>query len=215
MTREEAIEKLKRERNGVCRGCAHPSMVGWCENHCKLPEAYDMAIEALGQPEIIRKPVVGYEGYYEVDNCGRVYAIDRIIRVEDHGRIYDKPLKGGVMKQHMHSEGYKAVCLTKDGKTKTLFVHRIVATAFLPNPDNLPCVNHKDEDKTNNFVDNIEWCSYQYNNAYGSKPKKHSKRMTGRKQSDEQKARRSESLKRYWANKKAERRTDANNNLHV
>ena len=53
MTREEAIEKLKRERNGVCRGCVHPSMVGWCENHCKLPEAYDMAIEALGQPEII------------------------------------------------------------------------------------------------------------------------------------------------------------------
>lgn len=51
MRREEAIEKLKRERNGVCRGCAHPSMVGWCENHCKLPEAYDMAIEALGQPE--------------------------------------------------------------------------------------------------------------------------------------------------------------------
>ena len=54
MTREEAIEKLKRERNGVCRGCVHPSMVGWCENHCKLPEAYDVAIEALGQPEIIR-----------------------------------------------------------------------------------------------------------------------------------------------------------------
>lgn len=54
MTRQEAIEKLKRERNGVCHGCVHPSMVGWCENHCKLPEAYDMAIEALWQPEIIR-----------------------------------------------------------------------------------------------------------------------------------------------------------------
>ena len=53
MTRQEAVEKLKRERNGVCRGCAHPSMVGWCENHCKLPEAYDVAIEALAQPEII------------------------------------------------------------------------------------------------------------------------------------------------------------------
>ena len=160
------------------------------------------------QPEIVRKPVVGYEGYYEVDNCGRVYALDRIVHVEDHGRIYDKQLKGGIIKQHMHSNGYKVVCLTKDGKSKTVFVHRIVAMAFLPNPENLPCINHKDEDKTNNFMDNIEWCTYKYNNAYGSKPKKHSKRMTGRKQTDEQKVRRSESLKRYWANKRVERRTD-------
>jgi len=53
MTFEEAAEKLKRERDGVCRGCMHPSMLGWCENHCKLPEAFDMAIEALEQPEII------------------------------------------------------------------------------------------------------------------------------------------------------------------
>lgn len=167
-------------------------------------------IEALpsAEPEIVRKPVVGYEGYYEVDNCGRVYALDRIVHVEDHGRIYDKQLKGGIMKQHMHSNGYKVVCLTKDGKSKTVFVHRIVAMAFLPNPKNLPCINHKDEDKTNNFMDNIEWCTYKYNNAYGSKPKKHSKIMTGRKQTDEQKVRRSESLKRYWANKRVERRTD-------
>ncbi len=160
------------------------------------------------QSEIVRRPVVGYEGYYEVDNCGRVYAIDRTIHVEDHGRIYDKSLKGGAMKQHVHSGGYKVVCLTRDGKTKILFVHRIVAMAFLPNPENLPCINHKDEDKTNNFVDNLEWCSYQYNNAYGSKPRKLSKCMTGRKQSNEQKLRRSESLKRYWANKKSERRAN-------
>lgn len=70
MTREEAIEKLKRERNGVCHGCAHPSMVGWCENHCKLPEAYDMAIEALGQPEIIRcKDCIFYDPPH-VENKG-------------------------------------------------------------------------------------------------------------------------------------------------
>ena len=53
MTFEEAAEKLKRERDGVCRGCMHPSMLGWCENHCKLPEAFDMAIAVLEQPEII------------------------------------------------------------------------------------------------------------------------------------------------------------------
>ena len=149
---------------------------------CEIPETFDCdrVIEALkkltsAQPEIVRRPVVGYEGYYEVDNCGRVYALDRIVHVEDHGRIYDKQLKGGIIKQHMHSNGYKVVCLTKDGKSKTVFVHRIVAMAFLPNPENLPCINHKDEDKTNNFLENLEWCTHQYNMAYGTKPKKHSK----------------------------------------
>ena len=160
------------------------------------------------QPEIIRRPVKGYEGYYEVDNCGRVYALDRVIHVEDHGRSYDKPLSGGIIKQHMHSKGYKIVPLTRDGKTKNVFVHRIVATAFLPNPDNLPCINHKDEDKTNNFAENLEWCTYQYNNAYGSKPKKHSKWMRGRKLSDEHKQHISEGHKRYWDRIRAGRRTD-------
>lgn len=152
-----------------------------------LRKERDAVIKALEQPEIIRKPVVGYEGYYEVDNCGRVYALDRVVHVDDNGRIYDKPLKGGVMKQHMHTKGYKIVSLTRDGKSKNVFVHRIVAMSFLPNPENLPCINHKDEDKTNNFVDNLEWCTHQYNNAYGSKPRKHSKWMTGKKLSEEHK----------------------------
>ena len=158
------------------------------------------------QHEIIRKPVIGYEGYYEVDNCGRVYALNRVIHVEDHGRSYDKPLIGGIIKQHMHSKGYKIVPLTRDGKTKNVFVHRIVAMAFLANPNKLPCVNHKDEDKTNNFVENLEWCTYQYNNAYGSKPKKHSKWMSGRKLSDEHKQHISDGHKRHWDKIRAERR---------
>ena len=215
MTIEEAIrhyeesEKINKELAEIC---VYPTSKNHnLENAEKCRQIIEWLRELQErrkQPEIIRRPVVGYEGYYEVDNCGRVYAIDRTIHVEDHGRIYDKSLKGGAMKQHVHSGGYKVVCLTRDGNTKILFVHRIVAMAFLPNPENLPCINHKDEDKTNNFVDNIEWCSYQYNNAYGSKPKKHSKCMTGRKQSDEHKSRRSESLKRYWANKRSERRAN-------
>ena len=180
-----------------------------------LDDAVSIAVKMAGherlkhvpsaQPEIIRKPVIGYEGYYEVDNCGRVYALDRVIHVEDHGRSYDKPLSGGIIKQHMHSKGYKIVPLTKDGKTKNIFVHRIVAMAFLANPDKLPCINHKDEDKTNNFVENLEWCTYQYNNAYGSKPKKHSKRMSGRKLSDEHKQHISDGHKRHWDKIRAEK----------
>lgn len=176
-------------------------------------EIYADCIQTLkelppAEPQIIRKPVIGYEGYYEVDNCGRVYALNRVIHVEDNGRSYDKHLAGGIIKQHMHSGGYKIVPLTKEGKTKIVFVHRIVAMAFLANPNKLPCINHKDEDKTNNFVENLEWCTYQYNNAYGSKPKKHSKRMSGRKLSDEHKRHISDGHKRHWDKIRAERRTE-------
>jgi hypothetical protein len=178
----------------------------WKEQCQSYEKTINKMRESLSaQPEIIRKPVIGYEGYYEVDNCGRVYALNRVIHVEDHGRSYDKPLVGGIIKQHMHSKGYKIVPLTRDGKTKNVFVHRIVAMAFLANPNKLPCVNHKDEDKTNNFAENLEWCTYQYNNAYGSKPKKHSKWMSGRKLSDEHKQHISDGHKRHWDKIRAER----------
>ena len=119
--------------------------------------------------EVVRKPVRGYEGYYEVDQFGRVFGLERIIKVNDNGRNYEKPIAGKQLKQSMHTKGYKTVSLTKDGKTKTLFVHRIVAEAFIPNVDNLPMVNHKDEDKTNNFVENLEWCTNDYNINYGTR----------------------------------------------
>lgn len=67
---------------------------------------------------------------------------------------------------------YPSVNLTKDGVTKTYSVHRLVAEAFIPNPSGLPCVNHKDESRDNNSVDNLEWCTYQYNNSYGTAPER-------------------------------------------
>ena len=63
--------------------------------------------------------------------------------------------------------GYQEVGLYRDGIMRREKVHRLVAEAFIPNPDNLPCINHKDENKANNSVDNLEWCSYSYNNNYG------------------------------------------------
>lgn len=117
---------------------------------------------------VVRKSVKGYEGYYEVDQFGRVFSVDRVISVNDNGRQYNKTLKAKQMKQTVHTQGYKTVSLTKDGKAKTMFVHRIVAEAFIENPNNLPMVNHKDEDRTNNFVENLEWCTVAYNNTYGN-----------------------------------------------
>lgn len=144
-------------------------------------EGWNSAIEIIENApaadvvEVVRKPVNGYEEYYEVDRFGRVYSVDRVVSVKDNGRVYDKTLKGKQMKQSVHTKGYKTVSLTKDGKTKTIFVHRIVAEAFIPNTKNLPMVNHKDEDKTNNFVENLEWCSASYNRTYGKAVEKQAK----------------------------------------
>ena len=130
---------------------------------------------------VVRKAVKGYEGYYEVDQFGRVFGLDRTITVADGDRTYEKPIAGRQLKQSMHSKGYKTVSLTKDGETKQMFVHRIVSEAFLPNPENLPMVNHKDEDKTNNFLENLEWCTAAYNRTYGSAVERHAKTIRGRK----------------------------------
>lgn len=96
--------------------------------------------------------IKGFNDKYQINNMGRVKSLyfgkERLL----------KPIK--------HTDGYLQVGLCKDGKRKKFYVHRLVAEAFLPNPDNLPQVNHKDEDKTNNCILNLEWCSASYNNNY-------------------------------------------------
>lgn len=101
------------------------------------------------------RPVEGYEGLYEVSNLGRV-----------------KSLKWGkerILKPGMDGCGYLKANLYKEGKIKHFMVHRLVAQAFIPNPEGLPQINHKDEDKTNNRVDNLEWCTAKYNSNYGTR----------------------------------------------
>ena len=87
--------------------------------------------------------------------------------VNEYGEI--KNVKTGlILKGGIDTTGYRIVTLRKNNKNHTKTVHRLVAKAFIPNPNNLPCVNHKDENKQNNNVDNLEWCDYQYNNTYGT-----------------------------------------------
>ena len=104
-------------------------------------------------------PVKDFEEFYEVSNEGVVRSKDRIC---DEGRTS----KGRTIKQWENRRGYKMVTLSKHGKQKHFPVHRLVAIAYLENPENLPCVNHKDENKKNNSVENLEWCDHQYNNTY-------------------------------------------------
>lgn len=110
--------------------------------------------------EEIWKDVEGYEGFYQVSNMGRVRSIER--RLND-GRIYG----GRILEQKQVRNGYMQVHVSKDNKGKYLSVHRLVARAFVPGFVEGADVNHKDEDKTNNRVDNLEWCSHSYNSQYG------------------------------------------------
>ena len=101
----------------------------------------------------IWKDISGYEGLYQVSNFGRVARLSHGVR---------KIRKFGA------SRGYDVVGLCKNGKINGFLVHRLVAQAFIPNPQNLPCINHKDENKHNNTTSNLEWCDYVYNNNYGT-----------------------------------------------
>lgn len=111
----------------------------------------------------IWKPVLGYEGLYEVSNLGRVKSLPRM---EVCGSLIRKR-SGRILKPDVR-KGYERVTLCKDGKLQRIFVHRIVATAFIPNPNNLPFINHKDETPSNNSVENLEWCDAFYNMNYGT-----------------------------------------------
>lgn len=111
------------------------------------------------------KPVAGYEGLYEVSNNGMVKSVRR---TNYSGRSYGKRLIGGhLLHQITDKDGYKSVSLSKNGVRKPFRVHRLVATAFLDNPERLPIINHKNENKADNRALNWEWCSIAYNNHYG------------------------------------------------
>lgn len=112
----------------------------------------------------IWKDVNGYVGLYKVSNTGKILSMK----------------KGKEMTLHVDVYGYHIATLYKDKKHKTHKVHRLVAIAFIPNPNEYPSVNHKDENKKNNHVDNLEWSSSFYNANYGSRNKNISKTQTNR-----------------------------------
>ena len=108
------------------------------------------------------KPISGYDGKYEVSNWGRV-------------RSYKYNSDGKILAPGNNGSGYYIVTLCKDGKIKKLYVHRLVAEAFISNPSSFPVVNHKDENKRNNYFGNLEWCDQTYNLAYGTRVERISK----------------------------------------
>ena len=105
----------------------------------------------LQENEEIRD-VKGYEGLYAVTSYGRVWSYR----------------SNKFLKPALSANGYCVVCFFVNHQNKTMYVHRLVAQAFLANPDNLPMINHKDECRTNNYIFNLEWCDAKYNNSYGT-----------------------------------------------
>ena len=114
--------------------------------------------------EEIWKDKKDYEGHYQVSNCGRVKSI--------------KFGKEKILKLIKDKDGYLQVTLCKNNIKKVYKVHRLVAEAFLDNPNNLPCINHKDENKLNNIVTNLEYCTYSYNSNYGTAIERRSKKRS-------------------------------------
>ena len=120
--------------------------------------------------------IPSYEGLYQCSNLGRVKSLDRKV-LSTKKVTFEKFLRGGIRKQQ-DRVGYKVVTLFKNGNRKTHYVHRLVAKVFIPNPNNYPMVNHKDEDRTNNKVENLEWCTHQYNLNYGTSLKRKNKKLS-------------------------------------
>ena len=117
------------------------------------------------------KDIAGYEGLYNVSNKGNVYSVERI---NSNGR----KCGGIILKPICTTDGYLQVGLSKDGIVKRKLVHRLVLESFVPNSNGLPEVNHRDENKKNNCVENLEWCDARYNNNYGTARKRAAKKTS-------------------------------------
>ena len=122
------------------------------------------------QNDEIWKPIPGFEDLYEASSLGRIRSKSVVLWTKgEHNRSFQYRRKERILSpSYNQANGYLAVALCRDSKPQSYYVHRLVASAFLPNPDNLSEVNHKDENKTNNRVENLEWCSRTYNIRYGT-----------------------------------------------
>lgn len=115
------------------------------------------------------KDIKNFEGMYQISNMGNVRSLNRVTYNKNGTKVNRV---GKIKKQTIDNLGYFHVRLSKDSQTKTFRIHQLVAQAFIDNPNNYRCINHIDEDKTNNSIENLEWCSSKYNLEYSGNTKK-------------------------------------------
>lgn len=128
----------------------------------------------------IWKDIPGYKGLYQVSNLGRVKALPKLV---GRGKRYHASEK--FIKLQKTQNGYMIATLSRDGNKNRFLVHRLVAIVFIDNPLDLPFINHKNEIKTDNRVENLEWCTAKYNSNYGARNQKISAAKVGHEVSKE------------------------------
>lgn len=125
----------------------------------------------------IFKDIYGYNGIYQISNFGTVTSIDRVVNSSFNAT---RKVKGVILKQHLSTHGYYYVVLTQNSISKKHSIHRLKAIAFIPNPDNKPCINHKNSIRTDNELTNLEWVTYSENTIHGFNYGLIKNNMTGR-----------------------------------
>jgi hypothetical protein len=123
-------------------------------------------MKIIKPPSEIWRDIPGYEGFYQASSFGRIKSLKRI-RKNGKGACYEQ--RERILKTHISPNGYSQVTLSKLGKLKQANIHRLIAMSFIPNPKHLPEINHRNENKQDNCISNLEWCSRSYNNNYGTR----------------------------------------------
>lgn len=130
----------------------------------------------------IWKDISGYEGLYQISNLSNVKSLSRYVSRKNQNNVESGYFtKEKIMKPRVDKDGYLYVGLYKNKKVNNFKIHRLVALAFIANPNNYPLINHKNEIKNDNRISNLEWCDYKYNANYGSCREKISKKLMGNK----------------------------------
>jgi len=148
-------------RNGDQSDCRVENLV-WVDHETLREMWSDGGDNPRELPSIdgeVWRDVVGYEGLYKVSDHGRILCVDTVVKFANGYGIKREQEMGLVTRD----DGYLAACLTKNGKRKTFYVHRLVAAAFIPNPDGLPEVDHIDADRANNMLSNLRWVTSKEN----------------------------------------------------
>lgn len=140
--------------------------IGWSSYHltsgCRIRFSFNLfGFIKIGIMEEIWKDIKDYEGYYQISNLGKIHSCDRFVKTKGNSERF---VPGRSILPYIGHGGYYYVSLYKENKNKSYTLHRLIAETFIPNRENLPCVDHINTIRTDNSIKNLKWCSFKENN---------------------------------------------------